>query len=301
MKNNHSVQLTKAAALAALTVVAACSSTPEPNADFTEAKNAYTEMRSVPNIDQAAGVQLSSAGSAYEKAEAAWKGGKDKETIKYFSSIATSKAKAAEAVAQRRLAQERIESSGGERAKLLLENQERETMKANAQQKLSQRENQALKSEVASAKRTAASARMQAAALSSKLKELQAEQSDRGAVVTLDGVLFESGSAILKPGANRKLERVAGLLLEDQESKVLIEGFTDATGPEVENRELSERRAKAVRRDLMRRGVQSDRVQARGLGEAFPVASNDTPAGRQQNRRVELVISDNAESFTAKQ
>ncbi len=111
-------------------------------------------------------------------------------------------------------------------------------------------------------------------------------------VVTLSDVLFDTGSATLRPGGQRVVARLAEFLREYPERTLAIEGFTDSVGNDSYNQVLSERRAAAVRLALMDAGIAASRINMRGYGEQYPVASNDTPEGRQRNRRVEVVISD---------
>ncbi|GAC1429966.1 MAG: hypothetical protein NVSMB68_02210 [Thermoanaerobaculia bacterium] len=118
------------------------------------------------------------------------------------------------------------------------------------------------------------------------------KSSDRGLVVTLStGILFDSGKSALKPGAKRTLTRIAEQLKGDDTIRIAIEGHTDNVGTSMKNQTLSEKRANAVRDFLVKTGVGSEHVTATGLGEKDPVATNKTQAGRQQNRRVELVIT----------
>jgi len=113
----------------------------------------------------------------------------------------------------------------------------------------------------------------------------------------LSDVLFDTGRATLKPGADRALDRLAQFLKGNPGTRVIVEGHTDSVGSEAYNEELSHRRAQAVTEALSARGVPADQYQAKGLGKAYPVASNETPAGRQQNRRVEIVFSDESGRF----
>jgi OOP family OmpA-OmpF porin len=124
-----------------------------------------------------------------------------------------------------------------------------------------------------------------------ELEELRARPTERGLVVTLGDVLFEFDRAELKPGSMRQLEQLASLLRQHPERRVAIEGHTDSIGDTDYNVRLSERRAEAVRGFLVRQGVDPARIVTRGYGQAFPVASNETEAGRQQNRRVEVVLA----------
>jgi len=117
-------------------------------------------------------------------------------------------------------------------------------------------------------------------------------QESRGLVVTLpSGIFFDSGKSTLKPGAKKTLDRIAQQLKTDSSIKVFVEGHTDSTGSAQKNLTLSEKRADAVRDYLAGRGVAEGQISAAGKGEAEPVATNKTVAGRQQNRRVELVIT----------
>jgi len=126
-----------------------------------------------------------------------------------------------------------------------------------------------------------------------QLKELNAKQTERGMVITLGDVLFSTNKAELKSGGARNVQKLADFLRQYPEHRVLVEGFTDSTGSDSLNQALSDRRANTVRMALIDMGVSSDRVTTRGYGEAFPVASNNTTAGRQMNRRVEIILSDN--------
>jgi len=113
----------------------------------------------------------------------------------------------------------------------------------------------------------------------------------RGLVVTLPGIFFDPGKTQLKPGAKKPLQRIAEQLKGDDRIRVTVEGHTDNTGNPEKNMEISEKRAEAVREYLVSLGVPADRTMATGKGDAEPVATNKTAAGRQQNRRVELVIT----------
>jgi outer membrane protein OmpA-like peptidoglycan-associated protein len=140
--------------------------------------------------------------------------------------------------------------------------------------------------------REAEAARRETEGMQHQLAELQAKQTERGMVLTLGDVLFDTAAATLKPGAATVLDRVAGFLEENEGTKVMVEGHTDSRGSDQYNAQLSQRRAEAVADALAFRGIERGRVEAVGRGESLPVASNDTAAGQQQNRRVELVFSD---------
>jgi outer membrane protein OmpA-like peptidoglycan-associated protein len=113
----------------------------------------------------------------------------------------------------------------------------------------------------------------------------------RGLIVNMSGVLFQNGKATLLPEAREKLAKIAGILSTHKGLKIEAEGFTDSNGTEASNQVLSERRAQNTKDYLVQQGVSADSITFRGFGEGNPIATNDTPAGRQENRRVELVVS----------
>jgi outer membrane protein OmpA-like peptidoglycan-associated protein len=123
---------------------------------------------------------------------------------------------------------------------------------------------------------------------------LQTRDSARGLIVSMSDVLFDTGKYSLKPGAREKLAKVAGILLSYPGLDVEVGGYTDNVGSDAMNQTLSENRAGSVRDYLVQEGVTTDSVSARGFGNTLPVASNDNSSGRQQNRRVELLVSGEA-------
>jgi outer membrane protein OmpA-like peptidoglycan-associated protein len=123
---------------------------------------------------------------------------------------------------------------------------------------------------------------------------LETRETARGLIVNLSDVLFDSASATLKPAAREKLARMSGILVSHEGLQLEVEGHTDSVGTDAYNQLLSERRAESVRAYLVEQSVASTTVGAAGFGEGRPVATNDTAAGRQQNRRVELIVSGDA-------
>ena len=112
-------------------------------------------------------------------------------------------------------------------------------------------------------------------------------------VVTLGDVLFASGEAQLVEGGRSSLEEVVDLLQTEPDKKIRVEGHTDSLGDAETNLKLSEQRAQAVREALISLGVAAERISAMGMGEDFPIASNEDEAGRAQNRRVDVILLDN--------
>jgi outer membrane protein OmpA-like peptidoglycan-associated protein len=142
----------------------------------------------------------------------------------------------------------------------------------------------------------AAQSEAEKAALRERLRNqlnviLETRETARGLIVNLSDVLFDTGSANLKAGAREKLARVSGILVSHQGLAIAVEGHTDSVGAEDYNQKLSEQRAESVRAYLGVQGIPPGGVGTTGFGESQPVATNGTPAGRQQNRRVELIVS----------
>ena len=146
---------------------------------------------------------------------------------------------------------------------------------------------------------TAQQAESDKAALRTKLSEqlnaiLETRDTARGLIVSMSDVLFDTGKFSLKPGAREKLAKVAGILLAYPGLNIEVGGYTDNVGADTMNQTLSENRASSVRDYLVQEGVSTNSVSAKGFGNTLPVASNDNSAGRQQNRRVELLVSGDA-------
>jgi outer membrane protein OmpA-like peptidoglycan-associated protein len=146
---------------------------------------------------------------------------------------------------------------------------------------------------------TAQQAETDKAAMRTKLSEqlnsiLQTRDSARGLIVSMSDVLFDTGKYSLKPGAREKLAKVAGILLAYPTLNIEVGGYTDNVGSDEMNQTLSQNRAGSVRDYLVQQGVLTNTVSARGFGNTLPVASNDNSSGRQQNRRVELLVSGEA-------
>lgn len=270
----------------AVLAVAACETTPKDSGLLTQARSAVSEAQADPNVSQYAPTELDRARKLLVNAEGAAKdkGPTDKVTSQY-AYLATQMARIAQQRAQEQVAMARIKAGETERQKILLAARENETQQAQAAA-------QQARNEAQNAQAQAAQAQSEKEQLAAKLENMQASQTSRGVVLTLGGdVLFDTGRADLKPGAARPIEQIAAFLNEHPERKVQVEGFTDNTGSEDFNQELSQKRADAVASAIVQRGIASERVRSLGYGEEFPKASNNNPGSRQLNRRVEIVVS----------
>lgn len=136
----------------------------------------------------------------------------------------------------------------------------------------------------------AAEAKAEADQLMRELSELKAQQTERGIVLTIGDVLFATGKANLSPDANKSVAKLAEFLKKYQKRNVLIEGHTDSVGKDDYNLTLSRNRADSVKSNLVGNGIEAGRITTVGYGKKFPLASNDTKAGKAQNRRVEVII-----------
>lgn len=280
MNRTHSLIL--AAAVSAL--MAACSSTPDTIDELETARAVVPQVEASPRAGVAA-TNITEARKALDRANRlADKGGKIAD-IQYEATIASRNAQIANEKILAAQARDEVDKGTAERAAVLAEAREREAQRA-AQQ--ARNANAQLQSATAEAQ----SAAERAAALERELADLKGKKTDRGVVVTLGDVLFDTGKATLKPGAYTTIDRLGNVLKEDSARKVLIEGHTDNVGSDEYNQSLSERRAAAVQAALFERGVASSQISTVGKGESTPVASNDNAGGRQQNRRVELVFQD---------
>jgi outer membrane protein OmpA-like peptidoglycan-associated protein len=265
--------------------LAACETAPDSSAVLEQARSAVAQAESDPNVTKYAPTELDRARKLLINAEGAAKekGAKDT-TAAHYAYLTTQMARIAQQRAQEQVATTRIKSGETERQKILLSARENEASQAVA-------DAQAAKADAQSARSQVTQAQAESERLAAQLENLQASQTSRGIVLTLDDVLFDTGKAQLKSGAQRSIEQIAAFLNENPERRVQVEGFTDSQGTNDYNLELSQSRADAVAMAIIQRGIDAQRVRALGYGEEFPVASNTDAGSRQLNRRVEIIVS----------
>jgi len=302
-----------------------CATIPEEekNMALERARATYSKAQADPKIAANAQVAMYEAAQALHEAEQA----RDSEELQHLAYIAERKAQLAIEVAEQKMAENEIARLSMEKDKIVLEAREREIKWARGEAEAraleaerarkeaeakareierakSEAEAKALEAEQAkketeAKQREAEMARLQAEEavakrqqLESEIKELQAKQTERGIILTLGDILFATGKSVLMPGAADTIDKLAAFLKKYSNRTVLIEGHTDSVGGETYNLGLSHNRADAVKAALVAKGVSEDRIKTKGYGESQPVASNATSGGRQLNRRVEIVISD---------
>jgi outer membrane protein OmpA-like peptidoglycan-associated protein len=257
----------------------------DANAKIAADKKAAEDREAKARADAAAEVQRrQEAEQARQQAEAA----------KAEALRMKQEAEAAAAQAARQKAEAEKASAAA-----LAQQQTAEAAAAQAARDRSAAEAETQKARQAAAQAEAEKAQLRAQLLNQLNSILQTRDSARGLIVNMSDVLFDTGSYTLKPGAREKLAKISGIVLAHPGLTLQIEGHTDSVGGDDFNQQLSERRADSVRDFLAEQGVPGSNITARGFGKMQPVASNDTPEGRQRNRRVELVVNGDAIGNTA--
>jgi outer membrane protein OmpA-like peptidoglycan-associated protein len=249
-------------------LMCACASTTAPNAALESARTVVQVAEADPNVSKYAALDLQAARKELEIAEAA--GARhDDAAIAQPAYLAAQTARLAQLRAAAKADDARVAAGQAERDQIQLAARAREADNAKAA-----RDQEAQK----------------AGRLQAEIDALKAKPTDRGLVLTLGDVLFDTGKAELNPGAAHKLDQLAQFLTEHADRRIQIDGFTDSVGTDSYNLDLSQRRADAVGSALQVRGVDNARIATQGYGKQFPVASNADSGGRQLNRRVEVTI-----------
>lgn len=286
-------------ATATLLALAACQTTPSPNPDLAAARASLDQARSNPYVGRSGAVELQSAQQAMTRAETTWAADRDVEQTRHLAYLARKRADIAMAVGMQAQSDERVQQFGAERERLRLQARSREADIATASAREAQADARNAQADAQISKEQADAARLlalkqsgRAEGLERDLADMKARKTDRGMVVTLGDVLFDTGKSSLQPGAQRSVAQLVQVLIHHPERRVLIEGFTDSVGSEEMNMKLSQSRAETFQRELMNGGIAADRIEVRAWGEANPVADNGSAAGRQRNRRVEVLFSD---------
>ena len=278
---------------AAGALLAACATTsPESQSALDQARAAVQRLEAQPLAARTAGKALQDARDALAQAEAAQQRHDKPEEVIHLSYLARRDADIGEAIIAEHTANSQMSQAQADRERVLLESREHEAALARQQAQNAQQAALASQQQAQQSQQQAQSAQEQAQQLQQQLADLQAKQTDRGMIMTLGNVLFDTNGDTLKPGADDMVSRLSQFLQSHPDIKVRIEGHTDSTGSDDYNQALSQRRANAVATALEGRGISAQRIQAVGRGKSAPVAGNDTAAGRQQNRRVEIIFSD---------
>lgn len=270
--------------IAVIALLSACNATPERNENLEKARTIVPEVESSARAGLAA-TDISNARKSLDAANRLVDSGGKLNDIEFEAQNAVTSAQIAQEKILTAQAQESIEKGTAQRQAVLLESREREVQR-NAQN-------------ASDARAMATASNERADSLETELADLKAKRTERGLVLTLGDVLFDTGAAALKSGAYGTLDRLAMALKDKSDRSVVIEGHTDNVGSDDANQRLSLRRAESVQTALMQRGVAASQLQVMGKGESTPVASNENAGGRQENRRVELIFAEGTANVAA--
>lgn len=304
-----------------------CSPVVRENALLEQSRSAFADAQSDPAVQKNAPLELQKAKFELDQAEELLKEGAEAPEVEHFAYLARQRTAIAREATNVKLAEQAVDAAAAERNAVLLKARTQEAERAiqlaeaqkmeatiageradaarlhagvmtaaadksKAEAEKSRADAEKSRVDAEKSRTKALAAEEQARKLATQIAELEATKSERGLVITLGDVLFDTNKSELRSGAGYTIDKLAAFLAEYPTRNVQIEGFTDSTGAVEYNQRLSERRAEAVQKVLVARAIDSRRLAIRGYGVEFPVAGNETAAGRQRNRRVEVIISD---------
>lgn len=244
--------------------LSACSSAPKEVELLEQARFNYEEAAQNVTVVKHAPEVLDQARDALQNADRRWKDKDERWRVEHYAYLANQRIETAKLISERQETDREIGEMVTQRRNLTLQQRETELKKA----------------------------RQEAMDLKRQMAALQAEQTERGMVLTLGDVLFDVNEATLAPGAARNIAKIAAFMRSYPDRRAVIEGHTDSMGEYDYNMDLSRDRAFAVRDALVDAGVKASRMSTQGFGETLPVSSNKTVVGRQGNRRVEIIFPD---------
>ena len=300
--------------------LAACSSMPTPNPQLDQVRMRFQSAQAEPTLAQNAPEELTRARVALGRAEKAQTAGEPMVDVTHLAYLANQQITIAQDAAIARAAQATIDGAAAETDRMRLAMRTQEADAAQRKLQASQTENAAKTADLAQADRATqdAQARLaqaqrttqedqarlasrdaQVSSLSQQLKDLNARKTDRGIVVTLGDMLFDTGQSRLQADGTRSMLKLAEFMKRNPTRTAMIDGYTDNVGSDAFNQALSERRAQSVQTALQGLGVEAARLRTQGHGEGSPLASNATEQGRQSNRRVEIVFTPEAGDLLA--
>jgi len=287
MKNRKSA----VSILAAAVLAAACASAPLSTPTLDQARSDFVSANNNPQVSTYAPLEFKQASEALDQANQAAHRRESLEDVDRLAYVAKQRIATAQEVAKAKAAEANIADAARQRDEVRLEARTAEAERAKRDAEAAQAAAQQAQAQAQAAQQQNAVLAERAAQLEGLLNDIQAVKTERGYVVTIGDVLFATDQATLNPNGTSTLRKLADVMTQNPNRSVLVEGFTDSTGSASYNQDLSQRRANAVATALTQMGVPRDRISMKAYGQAFPVASNDNASGRQQNRRVEIVLS----------
>ena len=308
-------------ALMSSLLLGACATAPSPPPALVEARGVVLGAETDPAVNALAPLELKKATDTLARANLLMTKGEPQAEISSAAYVASQQARTAMAIAQAKGNDTAIAGSEADRERARADMRTLEATRARGQADVARAQTGVAREQAAQAEQRASgaeqrasgaeqqaalalaqagSAQMQSAELQQRLADLQAQKTERGMLVTLGDVLFESGRSDVKPAAQGALLKLAGFLQQYPNRRILIEGFTDDVGAATYNQGLSRRRAEAVDAALLGMGVSAQRMATVGYGEEYPVASNTSDTNRAMNRRVEVIIADSDQPVRAR-
>jgi outer membrane protein OmpA-like peptidoglycan-associated protein len=272
--------------LIALATLAGCSSQPLKNVQLDQARADYQAAQANPQSRDLATVEMKQAGDALKRANEASERGDKPADVDHLAYLAKQRVAIARETGAQKAAEVAVTEADSARDKVRLAARTTEADMAHRSAN--------------SARLDTQDAQARSRQLEAQIRDMNAKKTPRGLVITIGDVLFDTDKAELKSGGMRNMEKLVAFLKEYPQRKAVVEGFTDSTGSDSHNQELSGRHASAVRSALVDMGIGSERLDAHGYGEAYPVASNGNSGGRQMNRRVEIILSDDSGTIPAR-
>jgi len=250
------------APIASLILLSACGGAPKQLDALESARTAYKSASANELVVKHAASELDEARMALANADRIHKKDGKQGHTEHYAYVASKKVKIAELIAQRKEDDARLSTMNLERQRVQLDARSKEVDQA----------------------------RDEALAMQRQLEEMQAQVTERGIVATLGDVLFDIGEASLKASSAANIDKIASFMKSYSDRSAIVEGHTDNMGDDDFNLDLARERAFSVRAALVARGVDRSRITINSRGEAAPVADNNTAAGRQKNRRVEVIF-----------
>lgn len=270
----------------------ACSSLPADNPALNRASQDMARAQANAEVERLAPHELEQAKLAMDTTNTAWSSRATPAEVDHLAYLAKQSVAIAVETTRRKKAELDIANADDARTRMLLSARSEESIQAKLDAQTSKAQAQDFAAEASAANERTRQAQDYAAVLKARLVEINARETARGFIVTLGDIHFDNNRATLKAVASDGVMRLGDFLRLYPQRTILAEGYTDDVGSAESNVGLSSRRADSVRTALIGMGIDGRRISSRGYGELYPIGTNTTPEGRELNRRVEIILSD---------